>query len=67
MCPHVDAAAIEADRENLKDNVFRIKHGAEWLFDAGDSMISLDHVRALIDNPPAHVSGRPAAFLSTIA
>jgi hypothetical protein len=33
-------AAIEADRENLKDNVFRIKHGAEWLYDEGDSMIT---------------------------
>src|SRR6266567_7666020 len=62
LCPHVDPAAIEADRENLKDNVFRIKHGAEWLFDAGDSMISLEQVRALIDNPPEHVPGRPAAF-----
>jgi hypothetical protein len=62
MCPHVDPAAIEADRDNLKDNVFRIKHGAEWLYDDGDSMISLEHVRALIDNPPEHVSGRPAAF-----
>jgi phage terminase large subunit len=62
MCPHVDPAAIEADRDNLKDNVFRIKHGAEWLYDAGDSMIELEHVRALIDNPPEHVPGRPAAF-----
>jgi phage terminase large subunit len=61
-CPHVDPAAIEADRENLKDNVFRIKHGAEWLYDAGDSMISLEHVRALIEDPPEHVPGRPAAF-----
>ena len=52
MCLHVDPAAIETDRENLKDNVFRIKHGAEWLYDEGDSMISLEHVRALIDNPP---------------
>jgi hypothetical protein len=25
-------------------------------------MISLEHVRALIDNPPAHRPGRPAAF-----
>jgi hypothetical protein len=62
MCPHVAPAAIEADRENLKDNVFRIKHGAEWLYDEGDSMISLDHARALILNPPEQVSGRPAAF-----
>ena len=53
MCPHVSPAEIEADRENLKDSVFRIKHGAEWLYDAGDSMISLEHVRALVDNPPA--------------
>ncbi len=61
-CPHIDPARIEADRENLKDNVFRIKHGAEWLYDAGDSMRSLDHVRALIDNPPAHVPGPTTAF-----
>jgi hypothetical protein len=61
-CPHVEPAAIEADRENLKDNVFRIKHGAEWLYDEGDSMISLEHVRALIENPPEHVPGRLAAF-----
>jgi len=25
-------------------------------------MISLEHVRALFDNSPAHISGRPAAF-----
>src|SRR6516162_3943775 len=47
-CPHVGEAEIEADRENLKDSVFRIKHGAEWLTDAGDSMISLEHVRTLL-------------------
>ena len=62
MCPHVPAAKIEADREELKDNVFRIKHGAEWLYDEGDSMISLEHVRALIEDPPEHAPGRPAAF-----
>jgi hypothetical protein len=62
LCPHVEPATIEADRDNLKDNVFRIKHGVEWLYDEGDSMISLEHVRALIENPPEHVPGRPAAF-----
>jgi len=51
-CPHVSQAEIETDRQNLKDSVFRIKHGAEWLTDAGDSMISLEHVRVLIENPP---------------
>jgi phage terminase large subunit len=61
-CPHVDPATIEADRENLKDSVFRIKHGAEWLYDAGDSMISLEAVRALIDNPPPFVPGPKAAY-----
>ena len=29
MCPHVDPALIAADRENLKDSVFRIKHSCE--------------------------------------
>lgn len=62
MCPHVDPAKIEADRDNLKDNVFRIKHGAEWLYDEGDSMISLEHVRNLIDDPPEHVPGETTAF-----
>jgi hypothetical protein len=62
MCPHVDPALIAADRENLRDNVFRIKHAAEWLYDAGDSMISLEHVRAVIDNPPAIVRGDTTAF-----
>jgi phage terminase large subunit len=63
MCPHVYPATIEADRENLKDNVFRIKHGAEWLYDEGSSMISLDHVRALIDNPPPFVAGPTTGFV----
>ena len=60
--PHVSKAEIEADRENLKDSVFRIKHRAEWLTDAGDSMTSLEHVRALIESPPEHLPGRPVAF-----
>src|SRR5580698_10343358 len=51
----------KADRENLKYSVFRIKHGAEWLTDAGDSMTSLDHVRALIESHPVSLPGpRPA-------
>jgi hypothetical protein len=49
MCPHVDPALIAADRDNLKDSVFAIKHDARLLYDAGDSMISLEHVRAVID------------------
>ena len=60
--PHVSKAEIEADRENLKDSVFRIKHGAEWLTDAGDSMTSLEHVRALIESPPEHLPRPPVAF-----
>jgi hypothetical protein len=61
-CAHVSASEIEADRENLKDSVFRIKHGAEWLYDPGDSMISLEHVRALLADPPAIVAGKVTAF-----
>jgi hypothetical protein len=61
-CAHVSKAEIEADRENLKDSVFRIKHGAEWLYDAGDSMISLEHVRALLADPPAFVGGKVTGF-----
>jgi hypothetical protein len=62
MCPHVDKAAIEADRQNLKDNVFRIKHDAEFLYDAGEAMIALEHVRVLLEDPPPHTPGRPVAF-----
>ena len=62
MCPHVDPALIAADRENLKDSVFRIKHSCEWLYDAGDSMISLEHVRAAIDRPPSIMVGKTTAF-----
>jgi hypothetical protein len=58
MCPHIDPAAIEADRENLKANVFAIKHDAEFPYDAGEAMISLEHVRALFENPPPHSPGR---------
>ena len=65
--PHVSKAEIEADRENLKDSVFRIKHGAEWLTDAGDSMTSLEHVRALIESPPEHLPGRPVASVTSPA
>ena len=61
-CSHVSKTEIDADRENLKDSVFRIKHGAEWLYDAGDSMISLEHVRALLADPPAVLTGKVTAF-----
>ena len=47
----------------MKDSVFRIKHSAEWLYDAGDSMISLEHLRALIANPPAPDPGTHHRFL----
>jgi hypothetical protein len=62
MCPHVNKAAIEADRQNLKANVFAIKHDAEFLYDAGESMISLEHVRTLLEHPPPHTPVRPVAF-----
>jgi hypothetical protein len=62
MCPHVDPAAIEADREHLKASVFAIKHDAQWLYDAGDSMISLESCRALLANQPAFIPGPVSAF-----
>ena len=34
------------------------QRGAEWLYDAGDSMISLEHVRAVIDKPPWIMAGK---------
>ena len=62
LCPHVSKTEIESDRENLKDSVFAIKHDARFLYDAGDSMISLEHVRAIIDTPPKIVHGKVSAF-----
>ena len=48
MCPgHISAASIEKDREELKPNVFAIKHDAKFLTDSGTSMISLASVRSL--------------------
>ena len=60
--PGVDMQQLEADRENLKESVFSIKHAAKFLYDAGDSMISLEQVRAVIDKPPAIVHGMTSAF-----
>ena len=48
MCAHVKPADIEKDREELKPNVFAIKHEAEFLYDSGTSMIALEHVRGLL-------------------
>jgi phage terminase large subunit len=63
-CPHVTAAEIEQDREIYGElsATFKIKHLSAFLYDAGDSMISLEHVRALLDNPPAFVPGQITAF-----
>jgi hypothetical protein len=61
-CPHVSRDLIEADRENLKASVFAIKHDCQFLYDSGDSMISLEHVRALLANPPAFAPGPVAGF-----
>jgi hypothetical protein len=62
MCPHVDPALIEEDRLQLKNNVFRIKHDAEFLYDAGEAMISLEHTRLSLEHPPPHSTARPVAF-----
>jgi hypothetical protein len=48
MCTHVKREDIEKDREELKPNVFAIKHEAAFLYDSGTSMISLEHVRGLL-------------------
>jgi hypothetical protein len=40
----------------------RDQHDAKFLYDAGDSMISLEHVRAVIDKPPVIVHGKTSAF-----
>jgi hypothetical protein len=62
MCPHIDPATIEADRQNLKPSVFAIKHACEFLYDEGQSMVSLEHVRELLANPPPAVPGKVCAF-----
>jgi hypothetical protein len=59
-------AETEADRKNLKDSVLRITHGAEWLYEPGDSMISLEHVRRLLADPPAVVAGKVTGFCDSL-
>jgi hypothetical protein len=60
-------ADIETDREQLKDNVFRIKHGAEFLYDEGSSMISLEHVRGLLAAQTVAVQrSRVEAFFGSV-
>jgi hypothetical protein len=61
-CPHVDPALIEEDRLNLKDNTFAVKHDARWVYDEGNSMVSLEHVRSLIACPPPFVPGPATGF-----
>jgi hypothetical protein len=61
-CSHIRNEEIERDREILKDNIFKIKHGAEWLYDAGESAISLEHVRQLLGDPPPPSPGKVCAF-----
>jgi hypothetical protein len=66
LCPQVDPAAIEADRQNLKDSVFRIKHGAEWLYDAA-FLQSVGRLAPPSDNGPhASVLAAYQRFLSEV-
>jgi hypothetical protein len=60
---HATSGLGKADRKNLKDSVCRIKRGRRGkLYHAGNSMICLDHPRALLDNPPGAVPARVTAF-----
>jgi len=47
-CPHIPQSQIDADREadGEHSSTFRIKHLSEFLYDSGESVISLEHVRA---------------------
>jgi hypothetical protein len=63
-CPHIPHSQIDADREadGEHSSTFRIKHLSEFLYDSGESVISLEHVRALLDGPPAFEPGPVGAF-----
>jgi phage terminase large subunit len=63
-CPHIPQSQIDADRvaDGEHSATFKIKHLSEFLFDAGDSVISLEHVRNLLDSPPQWIPGPKAAF-----
>jgi hypothetical protein len=54
-CPHIPQLQIDADREadGEHSSTFRIKHLSEFLYDSGQSVISLEHVRNLLADPPA--------------
>jgi phage terminase large subunit len=63
-CAHIPQSSIDADREadGEHSSTFRIKHLSEFLYDSGQSVISLEHVRALLADPPAFVPGSVGAF-----
>jgi hypothetical protein len=63
-CPHIPQSSIDADREadGEHSSTFRIKHLSEFLYDSGQSVISLEHVRALLNDPPAFIPGSVGAF-----
>lgn len=61
-CAHIAAADIAEDKLYLRDSVYRVKHSCEWLVDDGTSIISLEHVRALLaaQKQAARQSAAPA-------
>lgn len=63
-CSHISQSSIDADREadGEHSSTFRIKHLSEFLYDSGESVINLEHVRNLLADPPAFVPGPVGAF-----
>jgi phage terminase large subunit len=63
-CAHIPQSQIDADREadGEHSSTFRIKDLSEFLYDSGESVISLEHVRKLLADPPAFVPGPIVGF-----
>jgi phage terminase large subunit len=63
-CAHISQSSIDADREadGEHSSTFRIKHLSEFLYDSGQSVVSLEHVRNLLADPPVFTPGPVSAF-----
>jgi hypothetical protein len=64
-CPHISKESIEIDRAMWGEHSpqFRQKHLAEFTAEDEEAFISMETVRACMDNPPAFSAGRCSTFI----
>jgi hypothetical protein len=64
-CPHISKESIEIDRQMWGEHSpqFRQKHLAEFTAEDEEAFISMETVRACMDNPPVFSAGRSSTFI----